>query len=270
VKEGSTCRNANYFYRCNLIRKRISFPKFSVSKICNWLAPALCPICFGFQQDPSSIACNDCTTSIQPNVAGCSICNDYIESGSICGRCISSPPHFDCLIAPWLYKSPLDTLIGKAKFQQNYALASRLGHAAANYFLANYSDNLPQALVPVPLHISRLRERGYNQATLIAAAISKVSGIPILGNVVRKEHATVPQRELRFKERLTSLNQAFSAHKLPNIEHLAIIDDVATSGATLNTIAKALKHSGYQRIDGWCIARSKNNEIKLGDYATMV
>jgi ComF family protein len=270
VKNSSNCKNDNFYLKSNVEWKGGSFSKVCISKICNWLAPALCPICQGFQQDPSSIACNDCTASIQLNMAGCSICNDHIESGSICGRCISNPPHFDCLIAPWLYKAPLDILISKAKFQNNYSLAWRLGRATADYFLANYSNDLPQALVPAPLHVNRLRERGYNQASLIAAAISKLTGIPVLENIAFKEKETPPQREPGFKKRLTSLKQAFSARKLPDLEHLAIIDDVATSGATLNAIAKALKHSGYQRIDGWCIARSKNNEIRLGDFTTMV
>jgi ComF family protein len=228
-----------------------------IGRFCNWLAPVLCPICQKTQQDPSAIACNECVDSIQLNVAGCSICNDHIESGNICGRCISDPPQFDCLIAPWLYKTPLDILVRKAKFEHNYTLAWRLGRSAANYFLASYSGNYPQALVPVPLHVSRLRQRGYNQASLIANAISKLSGIKVYNDIAFKRHATHPQSKLAASERAVSLRAAFSTNKQPHIDHVAIVDDVATSGATLNELAKALKNVGYQQVDCWCIARSK-------------
>ena len=103
--------------------------------------------------------------------------------------------------------------------------------------------------MPVTLHLSCLRERGYNQAKLVARAISKASGIPVFENMARKKHATLPQSKLGVRKRLVSLKQAFSANKWPNIDRLAIIDDVPTSGATLNELAKILKNVVDKRVD---------------------
>jgi hypothetical protein len=85
-----------------------------LSRNYNWLVHAPSPICRKPQQNSSTIACDECADSIQLNVAGCGICNDHIENGNIFSRSITNPLYFDCLIAPWLYKTPLDILISKA------------------------------------------------------------------------------------------------------------------------------------------------------------
>ncbi|MBT5030677.1 MAG: ComF family protein [Proteobacteria bacterium] len=233
----------------------------TLRKLNNWLVPALCPLCGEVQESSSALVCNCCAANIAPNPAGCALCNDQIENGSICGRCITKPPAFDSLSAPWLYKTPMDELIGKAKFYENYALAYQLGLAAADYFLAcysePYSEPMPQALVPVPLYIGRLAERGYNQASLIADGISKISNVPVFKNIVYKNLATPAQSTLGVKTRATNLRNSYVAHKLSGIHHLAIVDDVATSGSTFNELSRELKNVGYQRVDCWCLARSK-------------
>ena len=237
--------------------RQCSGPINTLRNLNNWLAPALCPLCGEVQEESSALVCNCCAANIEPNSAGCALCNDQIENGSLCGRCITKPPAFDSLSAPWLYKIPMDELIAKAKFYENYALAYQLGRAAADYFLACYSEPMPQALVPVPLYIGRLAERGYNQASLIADGISKISNVPVFKNIAYKNLATPAQSTLGVKTRATNLRNAFVAHKLGGIDHLAIVDDVATSGSTFNALARELKNVGYQRVDCWCLARSK-------------
>jgi len=114
----------------------------------------------------------------------------------------------------------------------------------------------PDAIVPVPLHPSRLRRRGYDQALELAKPIARELGIPLLANALQRVRATAPQSELDAGARQRNLRRAFAVKdgaELP--AHVALIDDVMTTGATLNAAAKVLRRAGVARVDAWVCAR---------------
>jgi hypothetical protein len=114
VKQSKNYKGNSSFHTSSTTWKSFLPSTTRISRNCNWLVHAPCPVCRKPQQNLSTIACDKCADSIQLNVAGCGICNDHIESGNIFSKCITNLLYFDCLIAPWLYKTPLDILISKA------------------------------------------------------------------------------------------------------------------------------------------------------------
>lgn len=117
-------------------------------------------------------------------------------------------------------------------------------------------EDKPELIIPVPLHTSRYRERGYNQSLEIARTLSSRIAVPVDYRSCIRTHATQPQTELTAKERRRNMKRAFTLAKPVNASHVAILDDVATTGATVNELAKALRKAGVKRIDVWVCARA--------------
>ena len=176
----------------------------------------------------------------------------------LCGQCLHKPPHFDDSIAFFPYSAPFDHLIQAAKFAGKLAIAQLLGRLFIQQLL-NTPDLItkrPDGLLPVPLHPERLKARGYNQAHEIARPVSKALQRPILDTLVQRTVATPPQSSLTRKQRQKNLQGAFHVVGKPSQQHVVIIDDVMTSGATANALALQLKHAGVQRVSVWCICRA--------------
>lgn len=112
------------------------------------------------------------------------------------------------------------------------------------------------ALMPVPLHAKRLNERGFNQSELIAQYIQKAIGVPLIQHALKRVVNTTSQATLKANERRKNLKNAFSYTSTQNIQSVAIIDDVVTTGSTANEIAKTLKRQGVQRVEIWAFARA--------------
>lgn len=168
---------------------------------------------------------------------------------------------FNQIISLFEYRFPINYLVTQLKFQQDLACAKLLGDLMATYLPDFYTDNaLPDILIPVPLHPKRLRERGFNQALEMARPISNTLKIPIEKFAFRRIKDTLPQSLLPKKTRLENLKNAFSlaTTTLPfaKDKHVAIIDDVLTTGETLENFALTLKKQGIQKIDAWCFAQA--------------
>ena len=121
----------------------------------------------------------------------------------------------------------------------------------------------PELIIPVPLHIKKLRKRGFNQSILIAKWVSQAFNIPMDLKIIQRHQLTPAQVDLSRSERLKNLKNAFkfinkNKFKLSNIRHVALIDDVMTTGATVNEISKILKQAGVEKIEVWCLARAIN------------
>lgn len=116
--------------------------------------------------------------------------------------------------------------------------------------------DIPEALIPVPLHLSRLRHRGFNQSKLLAIEIGKLLNVPVLSNVISKTKATKPQAEQSLKQRKNNLSGSFSLTKSVPFESVAIIDDVVTTGSTAGEIAKILKKKGVDCVAIWGVAHT--------------
>ncbi len=124
-------------------------------------------------------------------------------------------------------------------------------------------DALPDFIVPMPLHPARLRERGFNQALEIARGVSKKLSVGLLPSICRRIKDTPSQTGLPWKEREKNIRNAFTCEGDLRGSHVAMLDDVMTTGATLNELAKALRKSGAARVSGWVVARTLSRHDRI-------
>ncbi|PIR31954.1 MAG: amidophosphoribosyltransferase [Alphaproteobacteria bacterium CG11_big_fil_rev_8_21_14_0_20_44_7] len=161
-----------------------------------------------------------------------------------------------------LYQEPLVQLIKKLKFHENLGISPILG-ALLSQRISNAQQfdqlSLPQALVAVPLHKNRLHQRGYNQAELIARYLSKQLQIPLLKNAVIRVLNTHDQATFNLQQRMKNMKGAFKVLKdIP--KHIAIVDDVITSGSTCHELSRMLKKSGAEIVDVYAVAKTPLNK----------
>jgi len=176
------------------------------------------------------------------------------QRGALCGHCQTEPPPFERCLAPFAYQAPLTHLLQDLKFNRRLALARTLGRLMAEW-LADRGDGLPERLMPVPLHPARLRERGFNQSLELARPIARRLGLPLDIHACQRLRNTPPQAELSAKQRRGNIKGAFGV-KGTLAGHIAIIDDVMTTGSTVREMARTLRKAGAERVDVWLCARA--------------
>ncbi len=202
--------------------------------------------------------CPACEQALPHNPSACQRCALPIPQSShsrFCGQCLDSPPHYHQALAPYVYAAPLDALITGLKFRRQLHCARLLGGLLARHLQGNLRQ-YPDCIVPVPLHPARLRERGYNQALELARPLAQVLGIRLEINLAQRIRQTRPQTDLKLASRATNLRQAFRVHPSLSYRHIAIVDDVITSGHTVNALAREFHRQGVEKIEIWAIARA--------------
>ena len=224
----------------------------------DWLLPGQCLLCAAPTRRLASL-CSNCTTALPRQQPACPTCAALLPvsaGGDLpCGECQHHPPVFNEALALFTYAAPVDHLIQRIKYGGDLALARELGALLASQILE--SDIVhPDLLLPVPLHHTRLRTRGYNQALELARPLSRRLGIPLNHNRATRTRATAPQQDMDRRERARNLRDAFAVHGNLSGRHVAIIDDVMTSGATVTSLARALKCAGAEKISVWVLARA--------------
>jgi ComF family protein len=211
-----------------------------------------CYLCRGAVTGPPyNLLCDACDADL-PRLAGpsCPRCALDSPRGEVCGRCLSEAPHNDATVAALAYEFPADALVHALKFRGELALAGFLG-GVLNERLAQDDDI--GCVVPVPLPAGRLRERGYNQAVEIARALAR--GRLDLSLCVRSRD-TPAQMDLPYAERRRNVRGAFRCTRALAGQSVAVVDDVMTTGATLDEIAATLKRAGAARVVNWVVART--------------
>jgi ComF family protein len=209
--------------------------------------------------------CRACAADLAPNRPACARCAlPLAMPAARCGECLEHEPLFDAAFAPYLYGHPFDMLLTKLKFGHSLAagrVLAELWNTALHTALADATlGALPDAIVPVPLHGARLRERGYNQALELAKPIAREFGITLAPDLLRRTRATAAQSDLDAATRRKNLRGAFavetqrSATPIPT--HVVLLDDVMTTGTTLRECARTLKRAGIARVDVWALARA--------------
>ena len=203
----------------------------------------LCPRCLA---DSPWIrhACRQCSTPLPVHA-----------EDNHCGHCQKRPPAFDATTALFHYRPPVDYLIKQLKFANELAIVPLLS-TPMSARLTTRAAPLPSLLVPVPLHQTRLRERGFNQATELARRVGRELGIRSDHRLCTRNRDTRPQSLLSPNARRLNLCNAFSVRHRPVAGHIAIIDDVMTTGHTSNELARVLKQAGAQQVEVWVIARA--------------
>lgn len=225
-----------------------------------WLLPYTCCFC-GLVSDQSKDLCNTCSTTLPWAEDRCYRCGRTLEGREeaiYCQACMENPPAFDRLCALFSYDLPVSHLITGLKFGRKLSFGRLLGELLAEKVVHEWylKTGLPEAFLPVPLHISRLRKRGYNQALELSWPLKKKTKLPLLLNYCIRKRNTKPQSGISLDLRKMNLNNAFCIRKPMPFKHIAIIDDVVTSGSTVNALAKTVKKAGVEQVDVICICRA--------------
>jgi len=210
-----------------------------------------CFLCRGAAEH-GDVLCAPCLADL-PRLAGpqCPRCALPSPAGALCGRCLAQPPHYDASFAALEYRFPADALIHALKYRGELALAPLLAGLLADALPA---DEWVDVVLPVPLSAARLRERGCNQAMEIARALpGRFRLAPLLCARVRDTRA---QSDLPWAERVRNVRNAFRCARALDGETVAVVDDVMTTGATLDAVAAALKRAGAARVLNWVVART--------------
>jgi ComF family protein len=208
--------------------------------------------CFLCRGGADALLCADCDADL-PRLAEalCPRCALASPAGAVCGRCLAKPPHYDATVAALAYRFPADVLVQSLKFNSELALAPLLGE-----ILAKKINERVDFLLPVPLSAARLRERGFNQALEIARSVSRATGVPLKHELCERTRDTSAQFDLPFAERRKNVAAAFHCPRLIGGATVAVMDDVMTTGATLDEIAATLKKAGAARVVNWVVART--------------
>lgn len=199
-------------------------------------------LCRPCRENLPRIPVNHCPTCLLP-----------VATSLTCGACLKKPPAFTRVIAALHYTFPADALIHALKYQTNLAIAPIL----ANLLIEKISiAKTPDFMIPMPLHPTRLRERGFNQALEIGRYLSRENQITLLPDTCKRIRNTPSQTRLPWKERQKNIRHAFSCKMDFSGKHVAIVDDVMTTGATLNEMANVLLRCGAKEVSGWIVARA--------------
>lgn len=214
-----------------------------------------CLLCKNFEGGELGL-CEDCLHELpwhtSPHCPQCAL----ESTGEICGQCLTSAPHFDRTLALFTYDFPADALLQHFKYQQAHHLAHTFGHLFTHHLSHCQAAKNIDVIFPMPMHPIRLKERGFNQALEIARILAKNCQIPLDFESGYRKKYTPPQATLPLKDRVKNMQDVFACDNYLQNLNIAIVDDVMTSGASLNALAKTLKEAGAQTVECWVVART--------------
>lgn len=221
------------------------------------LWPGRCLLCAAPAQRPLDLCCG-CEADLPALTRACRRCALPLDgAATFCGSCITHPPPFERCLAPLRYAGTATWLIAQLKAGSDFAAARILASLMTDAARAGYGDEaLPDALVPMPLHWRRLQQRGYNQATLLARLLGRELGIAVADRGIRRRRHVPSQHTLARRHRYANVRAAFAVDTRLDGRHVAVIDDVVTTGASAEALARALLRGGAARVDVWCAART--------------
>lgn len=221
----------------------------------NSLLSGTCYFCAARSAD---YICADCKQDqIDVDVQRCPVCAEREPTARICGRCLRQPPAFDATLVLCDYRYPLNRYLHSLKYQHRPELVSALANELGRRL--QQQQRLPQAVIPVPLYQRRQRQRGFNQAVLLSRQLGRLLGIPVMDDVFVRSRDTASQSSLDVDQRRKNLRRAFKRVKPMAYRHVAVCDDVVTTGATANELARELRRAGCEEIEVWAVAKTPRN-----------
>jgi len=231
-----------------------------LTNIQDWLLPRLCPACDD-PAEPGHELCHGCEQSLPVLQNACPRCaipyeHEHAATHGECGACQKHPPAFARTIALYHYAPPVDYFIRALKFHRQLGLARLLGEQMAQRLLSE--TRRPDLILPVPLHRARLRERGYNQALEIARPVARALGAPLDYLSLVRVRPTAPQTGMTLAARRKNLRNAFRLRDPAAVRgrHVVLVDDVMTTGSTVQAAAQCLRHAGAETVEIWVVARA--------------
>ncbi len=227
------------------------------------LLPPICHICHSFIPNADTIhICTICHDRLPLIISPlCPICGIPFAGAGLdhfCGACLTHPPHYDTARAHFLYEGSVRDLIHSFKYSRMTHLRKPLALLTLQGMREFVTDQNPHFIVPVPLHRSRLRERGFNQAVLLGSVLSHQLSLPIRTNVLVRTRPTEPQIELPAAERRSNVKGAFAVIRQESVadKRILLLDDVMTTGSTMDECAKELKKAGAAAVIAVTVART--------------
>jgi len=211
------------------------------------LLPPRCVLCGARGQAPCLDLCAGCAASFE-------LVRDPVLPGP-------EPLRLTC--APFAYAWPLDHLVHAVKYRGQLATARVLGTLLARWLAERGPQGEIDVIVPVPLHPARHAERGFNQSAELARQLERGLRLPVVESLAFRRRATPPQVGLNLEERRRNLAGSFGAGAVCGLR-IAIVDDVTTTGTTLQELARALVRNGALTVDAWCVARADRGRIRSG------
>ena len=223
------------------------------------LWPSCCALCQGKGQ-PGRDLCVACEGDLIANPVCCLRCAQPLfrtrARHDLCGRCLGAHAIIESSFVPYRYAYPLDRLIQRLKYGNALSVARVLGDLFADRRAELECQYAPELIVPVPLGRRRYRERGFNQAHELARAVSRRANIELRSDLIERIRDTPEQAALPRRQRRRNVRGAFRLTQPLKASHVAIFDDVVTTGSTVNELAKVLRRAGARRIEVWAIARA--------------
>ena len=230
-------------------------------KVYNWLInKQSCLLCDEASDLPYAL-CVPCESELPWLGVQCESCALPVQGAiATCESCRVRSPAFTRVIAPWRYDFPVDSLVTRFKHHAKWPLGRLLGELFSRHLRHRFDEGLlpPDLLLPVPLAKKRLRERGYNQAAMLAGWIGESMNLHMDDRQLLRIKETPPQQGLDARARQRNLRGAFGLSDPARLQgrHLALVDDVLTTGATAEGLARLLLKAGAQRVDVYCLART--------------
>jgi ComF family protein len=197
------------------------------------------------------LLCRECCADLPALGEACPRCALPSPGAALCGACGASPPWFDRTVAVWRYEFPCDRLIHALKYRARLPLAGFFAQA-----LAARLPGPADVVIPMPLHRTRLAERGFNPAVEIARALTRRTGGLLAPASARRVRRTAPQTALPLEERAANVRGAFACAADVRGRRVAVVDDVMTTGTTLDELARVLKAAGASTVENWVVART--------------
>ena len=233
-----------------------------LARLTRFLVPPPCFLCGtpcvgGFGMCPH--CATDFLGEVEREALRCPQCAIRVrEQGQHCVECLNHPPHFDSAVAGHDFQAVSRHLIHRLKYGRDPGVLDALTHPLLTRLERSFSlggEGWPDAVLPMPIHPERRRVRGFNQARLIADRLGRRFGLPVYGQAVTRTGSSQSQSGLTAIERRKSLRNAFEVKQtLP--QHVAIVDDVMTTGSSADALARSLKRAGVSRVSVWVLART--------------
>lgn len=222
--------------------------------------PALCWLCRMPLALPVQGLCSCCTRALLKHPSCCPRCGQPALSGrQPCGRCLQRPPLWQSLVQVGRYCTPLSTLVHQLKFTRNPALATPLARLMLLSVLQARRERglqLPDAIIEVPLHQHRQWRRGFNQSALLAAPLARWLGCRYKSGAITRVRKGAIQHRLTAVQRARNLQKAFRLEFPVKGLHIALVDDIVTTGSTAAAIARLLHQGGIASLQVWCLCRT--------------
>ncbi len=223
-----------------------------------YLFPPTCVLCTAHGQPPCLDLCLGCCGDLPTNEHACQRCAEPLHSsanGALCGACLRRPPRYVASYCAYRYGFPIDHLVRGLKYRQQLANARVLGELTARHLRRVHAEPWPQCIIPVPLAEARFRERGFNQAIEIGRELQTQLAIPLQTDLIARIRDTPEQAGLDRKQRRKNLRNAFKPLKPLDVQRVAILDDVVTTGSTVNELARVLLRAGVEHVEVWAVTR---------------